>query len=188
MDSHRINQVSVVSTTGRQTPNTEFGAVLEQTVSQAVKAGTGILGGALGNPVVSAAVTAVSGALGLTQAGANKPMGLATSSSAVIGVGGTLGSAAVGTVGGSSSLGVPTASGSSSSGNNSLSSLLSGSNGDSWALMAAQQSMQSDSQSWQMQYLQLQDQMNKESQQFTAVSNIMKVRNDAAKNAINNIH
>jgi hypothetical protein len=60
--------------------------------------------------------------------------------------------------------------------------------GSGWDLLAAQQAMQSDSQSFNMQYLALQDQMQRESREFTAISNIMKVRQDSAKNAISNIH
>jgi hypothetical protein len=39
----------------------------------------------------------------------------------------------------------------------------------------------------QIAYLQLQQRMQEESQQFSAISNIMKVRSDSAKAAINNI-
>ncbi len=41
--------------------------------------------------------------------------------------------------------------------------------------------------SFNLQYLQLQDQMQNENRQYSAVSNIMKTKHDTAKNAIRNI-
>ena len=58
--------------------------------------------------------------------------------------------------------------------------LVPGGKGDSWDLLAAQ-----DSQS--KEYLSLQNEMQRESRQFNAVSNVLKVRHDSAKAAINNI-
>ena len=162
MDPHRINQTSIVTTVDRQTPKNEFGTVLAQTMAQAVRAGAGIVGGALGSPVVSAAVTAASGITNLGSGGASRPQALAVNAS---------GSTLATPIGG---VGTSVAS--------------SGSSGTGWDLLAAQQAMQSDSQSFNMQYLGLQDQMQKESREFTAISNIMKVRHDTAKNAISNIH
>ena len=52
--------------------------------------------------------------------------------------------------------------------------------GDSWDLLRAQ-----DSQS--REYLALQNEMQRESREFNAISNILKVRHDSAKAAINNI-
>ena len=169
MDPHRIEQTSVTSTVQRQTPKAEFGDILSQTVAQAVKVGAGIAGGVMGNPVVSAAVSAVSGITNLATGSTRSPQMLAQPISGqgsvvpggtILSGGGTTGSGAAGTTG----------------------------SGSSWDLLAAQQALQSDSQSFNMQYLALQDQMQKESREFTAVSNIMKVRNDTAKNAISNIH
>ena len=42
-------------------------------------------------------------------------------------------------------------------------------------------------QSFNLQYLQLQQDMQKQNRQFTLVSNIMKVKHDTAKSAINNV-
>jgi len=55
------------------------------------------------------------------------------------------------------------------------------------ALMNATKSMQEMSQSFNLQYLQLQQDMQQENRQFTLVSNIMKTKHDAVENAINNI-
>jgi hypothetical protein len=155
---NRIDPIGSTKTVPRQTPNTDFGAVLSDSVGQAVRSGAGILSGALGNPVLSSALSSVT-QLTTSSPSASKPQ-VTTSVAGVA----TLGAA-------------PPAV-----------SQLAMSGGSSWDLLAAQQAIQSDGQSFNMQYLQLQDAMQKESQQFTAVSNIMKVRHDTAKNAINNVH
>lgn len=65
---------------------------------------------------------------------------------------------------------------------------LAGSSGDaSAALMAATREMQEMNQSFNLQYLQLQQKMQADSRQFTLLSNIMKTKHDTAKNAINNV-
>ena len=55
------------------------------------------------------------------------------------------------------------------------------------ALFAATKQMQEMNQSFNLQYLQLQQQMQQENRQFTLVSNIMKTKHDTAKAAINNV-
>jgi hypothetical protein len=162
VDPNRINQTSIVTSLQRQTPKDDFGSVMAQTIAQGVKTGASILGGVLGNPATSAAVSAVNAVAGVVQVGPAHPQVLA---------GGSIASAASTVTGATSPLGA-TGTGT----------------GSGWDLLAAQQAMQSDSQNFNMQYLALQDQMQRESREFTAVSNIMKVRQDSAKNAINNIH
>ena len=54
-------------------------------------------------------------------------------------------------------------------------------------LMSATKNMQEMNQSFNLQYLQLQQDMQSQNRQFTLVSNIMKVKHDTAKNAINNV-
>ena len=60
-----------------------------------------------------------------------------------------------------------------------------GSGGD---VMDATRALQQEAQSFNLQYLQLQESMQKESREFTALTNVMKVKHDSAKSAINNIH
>lgn len=60
--------------------------------------------------------------------------------------------------------------------------------GDSWDLLKAQQAMQDQSRDFNVQYLQLQESMQRESREYQTLSNVMKVRHDSAKAAINNIH
>jgi hypothetical protein len=55
-------------------------------------------------------------------------------------------------------------------------------------LLAATRALQQESQTFNLQYLQLQEAMQRESREFTALSNVMKVKHDSAKAAINNIH
>jgi Ulp1 family protease len=54
-------------------------------------------------------------------------------------------------------------------------------------LLAATQEMQETQMSFNLQYLQLQSQMQHENRSYTAVSNIMKTKHDTVKNSINNI-
>jgi hypothetical protein len=62
-----------------------------------------------------------------------------------------------------------------------------GSSDGSNALMSATQQMQETQMSFNLQYLQLQNQMQNENRQYTAVSNIMKTKHDTVKNSISNI-
>jgi hypothetical protein len=59
--------------------------------------------------------------------------------------------------------------------------------GESWDLLEAQKLMQADGQKFNMAYMALQNEMQRESREHNALSNIMKVRHDSAKAAINNI-
>jgi hypothetical protein len=55
-------------------------------------------------------------------------------------------------------------------------------------LLEATRTIQQEAQTFNLQYLQLQEAMQRESREFTAVTNVMKVRHDSAKAAINNVH
>jgi hypothetical protein len=55
------------------------------------------------------------------------------------------------------------------------------------ALLEATRQMQETQMSFNLQYLQLQSQMQNENRSYTAVSNIMKTKHDTVKNSINNI-
>ncbi|MFY0580189.1 hypothetical protein ACN28S_43425 [Cystobacter fuscus] len=59
--------------------------------------------------------------------------------------------------------------------------------GEQWDLLAAQKEMQAEGAKMNPAYMELQNQMQAESRAHNAVSNIMKVRHDSAKAAINNI-
>ena len=55
-------------------------------------------------------------------------------------------------------------------------------------LLAATRSLQQQSQSANLEYLQLQEGMQRENREFTTLSNVMRVKHDSAKSAIQNIH
>jgi len=55
-------------------------------------------------------------------------------------------------------------------------------------VLAATRLLQQEAQTWNLQYLQLQEALQRESREFTALTNALKVKHDSAKAAINNIH
>jgi hypothetical protein len=55
------------------------------------------------------------------------------------------------------------------------------------ALLQTTKDMQETQMSFNLQYLQLQSQMQHESRSFTAISNIMKTKHDTVKNSISNV-
>jgi hypothetical protein len=55
-------------------------------------------------------------------------------------------------------------------------------------LIEATRALQQEAQAMNLQYLQLQEQMQRESREFTALSNVMRVKHDSARAAIANIH
>ncbi|WP_375767107.1 hypothetical protein NR798_36290 [Archangium gephyra] len=59
--------------------------------------------------------------------------------------------------------------------------------GEPWDLLAAQREMQAEGMKMNLAYMNLQNEMQAESRAHNAISNIMKVRHDSAKAAINNI-
>lgn len=71
-------------------------------------------------------------------------------------------------------------------GNSAVDGLAAG--GDTSAVLLQQtQRMQEMNQSFNLQYLQLQENMQADNRQFTTLSNVMKTKQDTAKNAINNL-
>ncbi|MGQ0508697.1 MAG: hypothetical protein ACT4TC_25635 [Myxococcaceae bacterium] len=159
---NRIQPVSTTQTMPRQTPNDDFGAVMARTVVEVARTGGAVLSNMVGaGPVLSAATSSVASmsnlASGVRSIGSAQAMG-ATGSP---GAGRQLSNAA----------GDP----------------LSASKGEQWDLMEAQKLLNSQSQSFNLAYMQLQDGMQKESREFNTLTNIMKVRHDSAKAAINNI-
>ena len=55
-------------------------------------------------------------------------------------------------------------------------------------VLEATRALQQEARTFNLQYIQLQESMQRESREFTALSNVMKVKHDSAKSAINNIH
>jgi hypothetical protein len=55
-------------------------------------------------------------------------------------------------------------------------------------LLAATRRLQAEARTYNLQYLQLQEGLQRESREFSALSNVMKVKHDTARTAIQNIH
>lgn len=201
-------RLSTVATTTRQTPKTDFGSVMRnglirtgQVVSDGLRvAAPFIPGGA----IVSAAL-----------AGANSAATMAGPSYAAGSGGGGYGSTAsglsmagsgpggsTGSYGGGSSgvLGIPGQSptlntalsqpSSNFAGSSSSSAVAGAGAGSSDAfnsMMSATREMSEFQASFNLQYLQLQQKIQIDTRQFNLISNIMKTKHDAAKNALNNV-
>ncbi|NOJ96959.1 hypothetical protein D7W82_38150 [Corallococcus sp. CA049B] len=164
-------------TTARQTPNTSFGARVQNGLNStvgAVGAGVGAVAGFVpGAGIVSAAVSSAqtfSGASGSGMQGGPYVGVMNTASGAVPstnlpGVGGS----GMPSSGGSTSLGTSVGSG--------------GSVSDQLNTNSSLKTMMDDN----VKLLNMQSAMQHESQLFTAVSNVMKSRHDTTKNSIGNI-
>ena len=154
----RIDPTGIVATLPRQTPRNDFGEVLTRTVNGAVRLGGAIAGSVNGMPVLSAAVSAVSA---LATAGAGTPAQTAsTVAQPAIPVASVPGGASAG---------------------RGLSGLA-GTGPDNYGNGLVDSMHQSS-----MQSLYLQVAMQQESREYNAISNVLKVRHDSAKAAINNI-
>ncbi len=180
-------RVEIAGSRNRQTPKTDFGTVMETGLTKTANAV--MVGGRLAAPfipggaVLSAAITGV-GAVKSTAAGTT---GGATVSSGLTASGGVNsfqvdGGAGVpvGTAGtvGQGSVGTTTGGGVDA---------LAASGDSSAILMQETRRMQELNQSFNLQYLNLQQNMQSENRQFTTLSNVMKTKHDTAKNAINNV-
>jgi hypothetical protein len=96
---------------------------------------------------------------------------------------GTVLSAAVRSAAGPTARSVAAAAGTGGSG--AASGTASSSDGD---ILAATRTLQQEARTSNLEYLQLQEAMQRESREFTALSNVMRVKHDSAKSAISNIH
>ncbi len=203
-------RLSTVATTTRQTPKTDFGSVLKTGL---MKAG-GVVADGLqvaapfvpGGAIVSAALAGANAAAGMagpSYAGAGG--GIGSSGSAIVAGGGGGpaggGSAGVGNYGANGALAIPGArpglNTNLSGGAQSFSGGASGTGavagagagaGDSFnSMMSATRQMSEFQASFNLQYLQLQEKIQTDTRQFNLISNIMKTKHDAAKNALNNV-
>ncbi|QSQ23989.1 hypothetical protein JY651_03145 [Pyxidicoccus parkwayensis] len=162
---NRIPSLTITQTVPRQTPKNEFGSVLARAAQEVVRSGAGLVGGMVpAGPILSAAVSSTKTAVSMVATST----GASGTTVPVAAVGGSAGSTAGGT---GAAMGTGAATG----------------NGDAWDLLEAQRALSADGQKFNMAYLALQNEMQKESREHNAISNIMKVRHDSAKAAINNI-
>jgi hypothetical protein len=206
-------RLSTVATTTRQTPKTDFGTVMRDGL---IKAGNVAVDGLKvaapfvpGSAIVSAALAGanVASNIGTPSYGGGggggvggNPDGFGMSSSGLSGGGGpaNLGGNAGGAYGAGNTLSLPGRrpnletnlsssptsfqSGGSAGGNQA------GGTGDTFnQMMSATKSMAEFQASFNLQYLQLQEKIQIDTRQFNLVSNIMKTKHDAAKNALNNV-
>lgn len=164
MNDNRINQLTVATTGTRQTPKNEFGEVLVQTSKEALGVGAALVGSITGGPIMTAAVSGVSTVLGMASRsaapGAQNP-GDATRQTQTI-AGGNGGGSTGATGGGSGS-------------------------SDAIEALEMQAALQAEGFKMNAMYMGIQREMQRESREFTTVTNIMKVRHDTAKSAINNV-
>lgn len=162
--SSRVAEIHVAPTTARQTEPSRFGEVLRQTAAAVTSVAGGAFGVAApfvpGGGIVSAALSGLASHL-VSPPGHPVPVsGGKPSEQPILPAGAPTGTS--GGTGGSSSGG-----------------------GD---ILEATRALQEQAQTFNLQYLQLQENMSRESREFTALSNVMKVKHDTAKAAINNIH
>lgn len=171
---NRIEQLSLVPTVGRQTPDNSFGAVLARTTGTVLSRGAAFMGGVISQvPVASAAVSGAGSVVGSVLSPA--PLGVISSSPTAIAT----------SASGVRAAAVPSATPVAATGG--FSGAVGTGSGDAWELLQAQQAMNSESFSLNYAYVGLQKEMEQESRQFNLVSNIMKTRHDTAKASINNI-
>lgn len=195
VDSVRLqmNDSELRKSSVRQTPLTSFGETFQKglatgayTVGNAAASAGYMIPGAA---VVSAAITGA-GAVRSTSSGLGSVSPSSTGLVASTGAAGT-GIGAVGTTGAlaGNTLGTGMSSGAlASQGNFTGAVATNAANGDaSSQLMMATQQMQEMNQNFNLQYLQLQEKMQSESREFTAMSNVIKTKSDTAKNSLSNL-
>ena len=183
----QMNEIEVRKSSVRQTPLTSFGERLKTglaaaaTVVQttAASAGYAIPGAA----VVGAAVSGLGTVRDISGGQSVDPMSGGLAGGTGMGMGYPMEG------GGSISGGSYAGSGGSYGGGgylNAVASRAAGGDAPSQMMMATQQ-MQEMNQAFNLQYLQLQQKMQSESRDYTAMSNIMKTKHDTARNALSNL-
>lgn len=198
-------RLSTVATSTRQTPKTDFGTVMRDGL---LKAGDVAMQGLQvaapfipGSAIVSAAVAGANiastvGGRGGTAGGGS---GFASGSHGLVtggaGPGSISGNGAIGGTGLNGGLTIPGRApgldniglgGGTGATNNQASPAAA--QGDAFnQMMNATKSMAEFQASFNLQYLQLQEKLQQDTRQFNLVSNIMKTKHDAAKNALNNV-
>lgn len=162
MDSS--NRISLTPTVARQTPKNEFGNVLKDALTTAANVGGTLLGGAgiPGAGIVSAAVNNVTALAG--SGGNSRAASLAATGVTNVGGGGSV-SANTGSAGGATQAAMNTSVGA----------------GGDMTGMIGQMRAEAD------RSMMVQMQMQNESREYNTISNVLKVRHDSAKSAINNI-
>ena len=169
---NRIDSIHVVPTTPRQSMPGRFDVALQNVANHLARTVAG------GLELAAPRIPGGTFLLGAVRAATQPAPGAAPVAGAAPFLGG--GTAALGpsTFAGASSL---TSGGAATPGTGA------GTTSDTEALSAAR-SLQAESQAFNAQYLQLQEAMQRENREFTALSNVMKIKHDTARAAIGNIH
>lgn len=169
---NRIESIHVVPTTPRQSAPSRFDAALQNAANHLAR---GVAGG------LQLAAPAIPGGtflLGAVRAATQPAPGSGPVTAAAPFVGGN-GLAATGT----STVG----SGAAAAGTGAGATATNGT-GSEADLMASARALQAESAAFNAQYLQLQESMQRENREYTALSNVMKVKHDTARAAIGNIN
>ena len=164
-------RVQIQQSSQRQTPKTDFGSVmstgLSKTADAVMSAGQLAAPHIPGGAILSAAITNLGA---LKQSAGGQSSSSAPNSHGLIPTGGS------------------SAGASGTSGNSSKQLENMAARGDSQAVMMLEtKKMQEMNMGFNLQYLQLQQNMQQDNRQFTLLSNIMKTKHDTAKNAIGNV-
>ncbi len=175
-------RVDIDQSRARQAPKTDFGSVLSTGLSRTTNAVLSagqlaapyIPGGAVLSAAISGVGTLRSHATGQTATGiSGASVGTMSGGGGLVAGGGMVGGGMV-------------AGGGAMTGNSALDGLAAG--GDTSAILLQEtRRMQELNQSFNLQYLGLQQNMQADNRQFTTLSNIMKTKHDTAKNSINNV-
>ncbi len=175
MDNNHIDRISITPTVARQTPKNDFGTVLNNSVNGVLRTGA-LVGSLTGMPIVSSAVSAVSALVN----GQNTVTSSAAATGAV-NIGGSAGGGAGGIhgVGG----GITNVTGVGST----VGSGMTRSTGSSGVEPAGMNDMLSGMRAEADRSMMVQMQMQNESREYNTLTNILKLRHDSAKAAINNI-
>ncbi len=161
---NRIDRTSVTLSIARQTPKDEFGDVLSSTLSNVVKTGGALIGGMTGLPIVSAAVSSVTALTNSSSRGQASTVGT---------LGGGISSGAMNPPG----IGSTVAMGASPA----------VSQGVAGAAPAGMDGYLSSMRAEADRSMMMQMQMQQESREYNTLTNVLKLRHDSAKAAINNI-
>ena len=173
MDNSHIARISVTPTVARQTPKNDFGQVLNNSLNGVLHAGS-VVGSLTGMPIISSAVSAVSSLVNGATAvrGSAAATGVVNLSNASPGTGSVVGGAGGGIV----AVGSTVAGGS-----------INRSPGTAGVEPAGMNDMLSGMRAEADRSMMMQLQMQNESREYNTLTNILKLRHDSAKAAINNI-
>jgi hypothetical protein len=165
---NRIESISIVPTTPRQSMPGRFDVALQNAASHLARTVTG------GLELAAPAIPGGTFLLGAVRAATQPAPGSAPVTAAAPFVGGsTLGTGGVAAAGAGTITGTGAGATTGAAGETDI--------------MASARALQAESQAYNAQYLQLQEAMQRENREFTALSNVMKVKHDTARAAIGNI-